>query len=341
MISLSMRGPIVGAVSLATIAALPVPSAAAAESAVVFMYHRFGESTLPSTNIAIEQFEAHLKKLEEGNYIVLPVEEIIESLRAGRALPDRTIGLTIDDAYLSAYTEAIPRLRKHGFPVTLFVATDAVDQGHANYMSWEQVREIAAAGVTIGHHTAAHAHMPDRSATANAEDMARSTARFMAHLGFKPKLFAYPYGEASQAIKSSTIEDGFIAGFGQHSGVVHSKSDFFYLPRFALNEKYGGLDRFRLAANALPLPVSDITPADPLLTENPPAFGFTVDASVASIKRLACYGQSNPRLQRLGTHRVEIRFDAPFTSQRARINCTLPGPDGRWRWYGTQFYLKK
>ena len=98
--------------------------------------------------------------------------------------------------------------------------------------------------------------MPDRSAKANAEDMARSTARFMAHLGFKPKLFAYPYGEASQAIKSSIIEDGFIAGFGQHSGVVYSKSDFFYLPRFALKE---GVVAIGESWQRIPLLVGDPT----------------------------------------------------------------------------------
>ena len=37
--------------------------------------------------------------------------------------------------------------------------------------------------------------------------------------------------------------------------------------------------------------------------------------------------------------------DAPWTiikssdKKRARINCTMPGPDGRWRWYGRQFLL--
>ena len=35
----------------------------------------------------------------------------------------------------------------------------------------------------------------------------------------------------------------------------------------AMNEVYGDVGRFRLAANALPLAVIDITPSDPLLSE--------------------------------------------------------------------------
>ena len=51
-----------------------------------------------------------------------------------------------------------------------------------------------------------------------------------------------------------------------------------YLPRFAMNENFGGIGRFKLAVNALPLAVTEVTPADPLLLEsnNLPILGFTV-----------------------------------------------------------------
>ena len=37
----------------------PSTALLAADSAVVVMYHRFGESAYPSTNIKLEQFEGH------------------------------------------------------------------------------------------------------------------------------------------------------------------------------------------------------------------------------------------------------------------------------------------
>ena len=40
----------------------------AADYATVLMYHRFGEDKYPSTNIRIEQFEAHLNMLANGDY---------------------------------------------------------------------------------------------------------------------------------------------------------------------------------------------------------------------------------------------------------------------------------
>ena len=63
-------------------------------------------------------------------------------------------------------------------------------------------------------------------------------ARLAAELGKAPSLFAYPFGEAgTEVIKTARI-GGYAFSFGQHSGVVHPKSDFNYLPRFAMNEKF-------------------------------------------------------------------------------------------------------
>ena len=91
-------------------------AAFAGDYATIIMYHRFGESKFPSANIDLDQFDAHLAYLAEGGFTVLPVPEIIETLNTGGTLPDQTVGITIDDAYLSVYTEAWPRLKSYAFP---------------------------------------------------------------------------------------------------------------------------------------------------------------------------------------------------------------------------------
>jgi peptidoglycan/xylan/chitin deacetylase (PgdA/CDA1 family) len=343
---------VLGAALIAVLALLAAASfrpaaALAAESAVVFLYHRFGEHGSPSTNIRLDQFDAQIAELKSGKYTVLPLPEIIAALRDHRPLPDDTVGLSIDDAYESAYTQAWPRLKAAGLPFTLFVATDSIEQKKAaGLMSWEQIRALAKAGVTIGAHTASHLHMPDHDAARNRADIERSNARFRAELGQVPRLFAYPYGEMSRAVGALVSDAGYDAAFGQHSGAIGAGSDMFYLPRFELNERYGKIDRFRLAARALPLPVRDVTPADPLLApgRNPPVFGFTVVGDLARhAGRIACYSSvaGRARVERLGARRIEVRIARPFPPGHGRVNCTMPGPDGRWRWLGMQFYVPK
>ena len=322
-------------------AALP---AFAGSSAVVFMYHRFGEGAHPSTNTAMAQLDAHVKLLTGGGFTVLPLPEIVAAIRDGRDLPDRTVGRSVDDAFLSLYTNGWPKFRDAGLPFTLFVATDPIDRGFKGQMSWAQIRELAKAGVTIGSQTATHPHMPLRSPRDNAAEIARSNERFEQELGFRPALFAYPYGENSRAVQSVVRESGFDAAFGQHSGVLYHGADYFFLPRFAMNEAYGAPERFNLAANALPIEAEGIAPIDPLLTTktNPPAFAFTVNgAARRGLGSMACYasGQGRANLERRGQDRVLVKVAEAFPPGRARINCTLPAGEGRWRWFGMQFYV--
>ncbi len=319
--------------------AMPLAAAAAADSAVIIMYHHFGEKKFPSSNIRIDQFEVHIAELKTGGYHVLPVPEILSALREKRALPERTVGITMDDGYRSIFTEAFPRLKEAGFPFTVFVATDGVDQKYRNLMTWDQIRELAAHGVTIGAHTASHLHMAEASRSRNLENIARSNARFREELGFTPKLFAYPFGESGLAVRDVTIAAGYQAAFGQHSGVLHPADDFFNLPRFSLNERYGGIKRFRRVTNALPLPISERLPADTVLRTDRPAVGFTIAEGIDNIGQIACFpsGKAKAIIERLGERRIEVRFTASLPVGRTRLNCTLPGPQGRWRWLGLIF----
>jgi peptidoglycan/xylan/chitin deacetylase (PgdA/CDA1 family) len=326
--------------ALAVVAAVSAVPATAADSAVVVMYHRFGESAYPSTNTTLDQLAAHIAELKNAKYHVLPVPEILAAIRDGRELPDRTVGITIDDAFLSVYTEAWPRLRSAGFPFTLFVATDAIDAGYKDFMSWDQIRELHAAGVAIGSQTASHLHMAANDQERNREDLTRSNERFVAELGVQPDLIAYPFGEVSTEVQNIVRDAGFVMAFGQHSGVVHATADPYYLPRFPLNEAFGDIERFRLIANALPIPFTDMTPADPLLTVNPPPFGFTLQSPAMPLSGLACYavGQGKVQADRLGP-RIEVRLAKKFPPGRGRINCTAPTAEGRWRWLGMQYYV--
>ena len=303
-----------------------------ATSAVVFMYHRFGEGDYPSTNIAMEQFTAHVQELTSGPYTVMGVPQIVSTLSDGKGLPDRTIGITIDDAYRSVYEKAWPVFREHDMPFTVFVSTEQLDSGYANYMTWDMVRDLSEAGVTIGGHSQHHSHLPDLDIEQVKAELAHSAKRFEEELGYVPEIFAYPYGEANSEVIAAVKEAGYRASFGQQSGAMHTGSDFMYLPRFALNEHYGAMDRFNLAANSLPLVVSDVTPSDYTLTRNPPAFGFTLAEPAPSMN---CYpSEGEPTMSRLGEERVEIRLDGPVSSGRWRINCTAMGAESRWRWFG-------
>lgn len=325
---------------LAAVVGLPACGSAAwaGESAVVLVYHRFDDDRVPALNTTTELLATHVAELKNGGYAVLPLAEIVSALRAGRALPDKAVAITVDDASAGFYARAWPLLKKAGFPVTLFLATDEVDRGGPEVMTWGQLRELTAAGLAFGTQGAARLRLPKAGPDQIAADLARARARLDKELGRGTELFAWPWGEASAEAENILRRSGFAAAFGQHSGAAWAKGDPFFLPRFAQSSAYGDLQRFRLSVRSLPLPAVDITPEDPAIKANPPAFGFTLAEDVPGIDGLSCFAshQGQLKVERLGP-RVEVRMSKPLPSGRTRLNCTVPALEGRWRWFGWQF----
>jgi peptidoglycan/xylan/chitin deacetylase (PgdA/CDA1 family) len=326
------------------------PVAMPADSVVVLMYHRFGEDKFPSTNIRVEQFESHLEHLEEGGFTVVPLSDVVAAVNEGRELPERAVAITIDDAYRSVYDVALPMFAERNFPFTVFVATDAVDEGLAAYMTWDQMREMSAQGATFANHGAAHDSVLEREAGSSdsawlervRSDAEKGARRLAAELDLMPGVFAYPYGEFDSATGDLLQEMGYIS-FGQHSGAVGPLSDKRALPRYPMAESFGDIGQFRTKAASLPLPVSNVDPWDPMATSNKPSIEITLEKSSARLGELACYVSGQGRVD-IAWQEPERRFvvgpTRAFGKGRSRVNCTAPRNDGRYMWFSHQWIIR-
>jgi peptidoglycan/xylan/chitin deacetylase (PgdA/CDA1 family) len=342
-------GSILGVVFFA---AMLSPYARTAEPhAVAFIYHRFGEDRHPSTSVTLEQLDAHLSHLAGAGYRVLPLAEIVSAISDGKELPDRTVAITIDDAYLSIYEEAFPRLRERGWPFTVFVCTDPVDQGLRDYLTWDRMREMKERGATFANHTATHDSLVERRSGESEEawsrrvraDIDRAQRRLKEELGSAPMLFAYPYGEYDEALANLVAEMGY-AAWGQQSGAVGTGSDPRSLPRYPMAEDYADLDDFKVKAASLPLAVASVDPWDPLTASRRPRLVVDLGSSDARLARLACFvgGQGRVDVEWLEPERrfaVQAARDLP--DGRNRYNCTAPNADGsRYYWFSQQWLVR-
>ena len=84
----------------------------------------------------------------------------------------------------------------------------------------------------------------------------------------KIQYFSYPFGEYSLEFKKIIKDLGFKFAFGQHSGVIDETKDFWELPRFPINEKYGELKRFNTLMKTLPFKYKKIYPEDKYLLQS-------------------------------------------------------------------------
>lgn len=310
-------------------------------SGVVLMYHRFGDDRYPSTNTTLVQLEDHIQALKAGGHTIVPLADIVAARDGKITLPPKAVAITVDDAYRSFLTDGWPRFKAAGFPVTLFVATAGSDAAYGDSLTWDQIRSLERDGVTVGAHSENHDHLPALSAEAVTQDLTSMIAAFNRELGAVPSFYAYPYGEAGLADMAAVKGAGFVAAFGQHSGAIGTDSNRFYLPRFALNEAYGDADRFRLIINSLPLPVTAISPPEPILKQPVDAFSLTLDGAPKTLSNITCYGPSGTLMSSdVEANKITLKPASLFPAGRVRFNCTLPAEgqqhNGRWHWFGWQ-----
>ena len=77
---------------------------------ISIMYHRFGESKYPSTNIQLDIFEEQLKIIQNEGIKFIHPQNFEENLRKNKI--QRKILFTVDDGLLSFYKNAWPILKR-------------------------------------------------------------------------------------------------------------------------------------------------------------------------------------------------------------------------------------
>ena len=326
-----------------------------ANHCVILQYHHFSEDTPAITSVTPRQFEQHLDYLADNDFKVMALRDVALALQHQLELPDKCVSLTVDDAYISVYENAFPRMRARGWPMTVFVASKPVDDGLKHFMSWQQMREMSAHGFSFENHGHGHIHMI-RRADGESEmdwlqrvdvDIGTAQQRIEREIGDAPRLFAWPYGEFDARLVP-LIEKRQLIGFGQQSGPAWPDANLAYLPRFPMAAHYANLEGFITKVNTLPLPVARAEPAEPLTARAPvrPRLTLTLVSGRYSRDNLRCYisGRDQVELRWLEStaDTVEIRPQFDLAAGRHRTNCTMPSRQrGRFHWYSHNWFVRK
>jgi len=192
--------------------------------ATVITYHGLGDC-LPARDpyrmfMPIARFEAHLDFLARRRTVV-PLDAVVDGrIPSGRP----AVAITFDDGYRSVLEEAVPRLRRHGFPATCFVPTKWIGERNVwdtfdddacalPIMSDDELVDIRRAGVEVGSHGHAHCHLGELGEDEVHADAVASMDRLTELLGARPRYLAYPYGSQSEPARRAVARAGFEAAF--------------------------------------------------------------------------------------------------------------------------------
>ena len=154
------------------------------------------------------------------NYEVIPLVDLVDYISGRREdLPSKSVVITVDDGYLSTYKEIFPLMQKREMPFTLFVYPQIVDLGK-NYLTWQQIAEMAKAGVDIESHTFSHPLLraknhpemtPDAYGAFLKHELLDSRNLIEEKTGKPVKFIAYPYSDVDPTVTLATRQFGYEA----------------------------------------------------------------------------------------------------------------------------------
>jgi peptidoglycan/xylan/chitin deacetylase (PgdA/CDA1 family) len=103
-------------------------------------------------------------------------------------------------------------------------------------LSWDQLRELAAAGVDVGGHTVNHTVLSNVPASRASAEITGCVDEISLHLGSPPRHFAYPNGYHTTAVRRMLAASGFRAAVTTEDTENQRGGDLFRLRRKSLWE---------------------------------------------------------------------------------------------------------
>jgi len=217
----------------------------------ILTYHSISENLFGKVhpyhhiNTPTSVFAMQMKWLRCEGYRTIGLPELLGGFETGSDLSKRFV-LTFDDGYQDFSTEAFPLLRQCGFTATVFLATDRIRDASvrlegADYLTWSEVRDLHAEGITFGSHSVTHADLRSLGPEQIDYELGYSKETIEQKIGVAVESFSYPFAfpeEDSDFIRylADALENlGYSHGVSSAIGRAKPKDPRFFLPRLSVN----------------------------------------------------------------------------------------------------------
>jgi peptidoglycan/xylan/chitin deacetylase (PgdA/CDA1 family) len=207
----------------------------------IVMYHYISlppagaDSVRLDLSVSPANFRQQMAWLKEKGFTTITPDDLYAALTRGKRLPAHPVLLTFDDGYRDAYTNAFPILKEFGFTGTFFVVSGFIDSGSSEYLTWEQVKTMAKAGMSIQNHSRTHKSMEGRDHDWLVDQIVAPGQRIEAMTGIRPRFFCYPSGYYDDNTIRELQEAGYVAAFTTSDGTFAYTDDMMRLRRVRMH----------------------------------------------------------------------------------------------------------
>jgi peptidoglycan/xylan/chitin deacetylase (PgdA/CDA1 family) len=192
------------------------------------MYHYISNPPAGSDRYRIDlsvsptELEAQLKYLSTNGYTVISLYDLYAHLASGAALPSKPVVLTFDDGYRDAYEYAFPLLQKYRMTGTFFIVSDFINVNNPAYLTWEMVKTMSAAGMSIESHSRTHPDLRNRPVDQLIWQVLGPIEAITAYTGKRPHFFCYPSGRYDDALIRMLRSVDTWAAVTTQQGITHT-----------------------------------------------------------------------------------------------------------------------
>lgn len=222
----------------------------------ILLYHHVRVSDTPGRyDIAPDVFQAQMTALKEWGYQAITISQLIDTLRYGGQLPEKSVVITFDDGTLDVYQNAFPIMKEMGFVGTFYIVANRLKS--ADFVHVTEIREMIGSGWEIGSHSFSHSDLTKNYGSIDTEAL-HSKRVLQDAIGLPINTFAYPYGAFDAEVGRKVSSYGYNGAVGLGTSYIHSIYSVFYLSRM---EVQGNYDMNKFASM---LPWSPVTTPVPL-----------------------------------------------------------------------------
>lgn len=182
-----------------------------------------------------DEFAEHLAYLRSAGYTGIDLYHLLDAMAWGRQLPAQPVVITLDDGYRDNYENAFPLLQHYGFRATFFVLTSPMDADSELYMTWDQIRDLVAAGMVVEPHSKTHPDLRGQEYDFLVWEILGSAQTIQANTGRYPRFFAYPSGMYDHATIEFLKEINFWGAVTTWNGMDHAWESRFELDRIRIS----------------------------------------------------------------------------------------------------------
>ncbi|NLI72713.1 MAG: polysaccharide deacetylase family protein [Bacteroidales bacterium] len=177
----------------------------------VLCYHRIEYGRNDEYTVTPATFEAHMKVLADSGFHSINPDQYYNYLVYNEELPEKPVMITFDDSRIEHYTIGAKVIEKYGFKGVFFIMT--ITYNKKNYMSTDQIAELAKNGHTIGFHSWDHTRATkyDNDSILR-KNVVEPKKKLEEIIGMPVDYFAYPYGLTNESI-TAQMNDHFKMSF--------------------------------------------------------------------------------------------------------------------------------